>query len=87
MDSGMIGKIQKAKRYAQELDRITFNEFQVTFRGNHDTYKITYDQGQWSCGCNFFAKRGVCSHTMALERVLGVMLAPAEEAEPRAAEE
>jgi hypothetical protein len=86
MDSGMIGKIQKAKRYAQELDRITFNEFQVTFRGNHDTYKITYDQGQWSCGCNFFAKRGVCSHTMALERVLGVMLAPAEEAEPRAAE-
>jgi hypothetical protein len=86
MDSGMIGKIQKAKRYAQELDRITFNEFQVTFRGNHDTYKITYDQGQWSCGCNFFAKRGVCSHTMALERILGVMLAPEEGAEPRAAE-
>jgi hypothetical protein len=86
MDSGMIGKIQKAKRYAQELDRITFNEFQVTFRGNHDTYKITYDEGQWSCGCNFFAKRGICSHTMALERVMGVMLAPAEEAEPRAAE-
>ena len=80
MDSGMIGKIQKAKRYAQELERITFNEFQVTFKGNHDTYKVTYDEGQWSCGCNFFAKRGVCSHTMTLERILGVMLAPAEEA-------
>jgi len=76
----MIGKIQKAKRYAQELERITFNEFQVTFKGNHDTYKTTYDEGQWSCGCNFFAKRRVCSHTMALERILGVMIGPGEEA-------
>ena len=80
MDSGMIGKIQKAKRYAQELDRVSFNEFKVTFRGAHGTYKVTYDEGQWSCGCNFFAKRGVCSHTMALERILGVMLEPQEEA-------
>jgi len=86
MDSGMIGKIQKAKRYAQELDRIVFNEFKVTFRGNHNTYTVAYEEGQWSCGCNFFAKRGVCSHTMALERILGEMLAPGEEAEPRTAE-
>ena len=86
MDSGMIGKIQKAKRYAQELERIAFNEFQVTFKGNHSTYTVAYDKGQWSCGCNFFAKRGVCSHTMALERILGVMIAPGEEAEPRTAE-
>ncbi len=28
----------------------------------------------------FFASHGVCSHTMALERILGVMLGPAEEA-------
>ena len=78
MDSGMIGKIQKAKRYAQELDRIAFNEFTVTFKGNHDTYEVTYDTGQWGCGCNFFASHGVCSHTMALERILGVMLEPEE---------
>jgi hypothetical protein len=82
MDSGMIGKIQKANRYAQERDRITFNEFQVTFTGNHNTYNVSYREGQFSCGCNFFAQRGVCSHTMALEKILGEMLAPAEEAEP-----
>jgi len=86
MDSGMIGKIQKAKRYAQELERIAFKEFKVTFKGNHNTYTVTYDEGQWSCGCNFFAKRGVCSHTMALERILGVIIEPGEEAEPRTAE-
>ena len=82
MDSSMIGKIQKAKRYAQERERITFNEFQVTFTGNHNTYNTSYRAGQWSCECNFFAQRGVCSHTMAMEKILGVMLASAEEVEP-----
>ena len=73
-DTGMISKIQKAKRYAEEPDRISFDSFQVTFRGDHDTYIVSYDQGRWSCQCNFFASRGVCSHTMALERILGAML-------------
>ena len=79
MDSGMISKIQKAKRYAQERERISFVEFEVTFRGDHNSYTVSCDRGQWNCGCRFFASRGVCSHTMALERVLGVMLISEEE--------
>ena len=78
MDSGMISKIQKAKRYAQERERIHFVEFKVTFRGDHNSYTVSYDGDQWNCGCHFFASRGVCSHTMTLERVLGVMLIPEE---------
>jgi hypothetical protein len=74
MDSGMIGKIQKSKRYAQEPERVQFDRFGVTFKGNHDTYTVTYDAGTWRCGCRFFASRGVCSHTMTLERLLGPML-------------
>jgi hypothetical protein len=87
MNSGMISKIQKAKRYAQERDRIHFVEFEVTFRGDHNSYTVSYDRGQWNCGCNFFASRGVCSHTITLERVLGVMLTSEEErqSEPGAA--
>ncbi len=81
MNSGMIGKIQKAKRYAEELERITFNEFNVTIKGDHNMHAVSYKQGQWSCDCGFFAQRGVCSHTMAMERVLGVMLPMAQEAE------
>lgn len=78
-DAGMISKIQKAKRYAQEVDRISFRSFEVTFRGDHDTYTVSYDQGQWSCQCNFFASRGVCSHTMTMERVLsGILPLPSE---------
>lgn len=74
MESGMISKIQKAKRYAQEKDRITFEQFRVRFRGEHDTYTLTFSEGKWTCQCNFFQSHGVCSHTMALERILGVML-------------
>jgi len=33
MQSSLIGKIEKAKRYAHEKDRVTFNELSVKFHG------------------------------------------------------
>lgn len=74
MDYGMISKIEKAKRYAEQRDRIHFNEFQVTIDGENNPHTVAYSQGQWECDCSFFKSRGVCSHTMALERVLAEML-------------
>jgi len=76
MQSDLIGKIEKAKRYAQETERVTFSEFQVKFQGEHDTYDTGYKDGEWHCSCHFFSRRGICSHTMALERILGNMLPP-----------
>jgi hypothetical protein len=78
----MIGKIQKAKRYAEQLDRIRFDAFKVNIEGDNSGHLVSYSEGQWSCDCGFFASRGVCSHTMALERILGVMLPLPREAEP-----
>ena len=74
MDSGLISKVHKAKRYAQEPQRVTFKRFDVSFRGEHGTYTVTFDEGRWHCECRFFAQRGTCSHVMALERLLGEML-------------
>jgi hypothetical protein len=74
MQSSLIGKIEKAKRYAQETDRITFSELSVSFRGENNTYTTEYKDGRWHCSCHFFASWGLCSHTMALERILGDML-------------
>ena len=74
MQSSLIGKIEKAKRYAQETDRITFSEFSVKFRGEHDTYTTSLKEGKWNCTCSFFSTWKTCSHTMAMERVLGNML-------------
>ncbi len=75
MDSAMIAKISKAREYAQQPERIAFKSFQVAFQGKHQTYNVTFDHGTWHCECDFFLQRGVCSHTMTMERVLGVMLA------------
>jgi len=74
MQSSLIGKIEKAKRYAEERDRITFSEFTVNFRGEHDNYTLGYRDGRWHCSCNFFSGWGLCSHTMALQRILSGML-------------
>ena len=74
MDSGMIGKILKAKQYAQERHRIEFAQFAVTLHGENSDHQVTYDHGQWNCECSYFRSHGVCSHTMALERVLEGMI-------------
>ncbi len=74
MQSSLIGKIEKAKLYAQEKDRITFSEFKVKFRGENDSYDIGYNDGKWHCSCHFFSTWDTCSHTMALERILDNML-------------
>lgn len=79
MQSSLIGKIEKAKRYAQERDRMSFSRFSVNFRGEHDSYIVNYDSGQWKCTCNFFSQWGLCSHTMALERILEGMLPDKQE--------
>jgi hypothetical protein len=79
----MIGKIEKAKRYAEQPGRMQFEQFTVTVDGDNNPHTVNYAEGGWQCDCNFFASRGVCSHTMALERILGEML-PSEAAVPQA---
>jgi hypothetical protein len=74
MDHGMIGKIEKAKRYAEERDRIQFVSFSVTFDGDNSPHTVTFENGSWNCDCSFFRSRAVCSHTMALEKILAGML-------------
>jgi len=74
MDSGMIGKIDKAKRYAQERNRVRFESFTVTFDGQNNPHTVHMTNGVWQCDCSFFQSRGRCSHTMALEMILEDML-------------
>jgi len=74
MHSSLIGKVEKAKRYAQEPDRVTLSEFSADFRGEHDNYAVTYKSNKWHCTCQFFSQWETCSHTMALQRLfVGVL--------------
>lgn len=69
MDTGMIGKIEKARRYSEQRDRFVINSLQMTFEGDNNPHTIHLHNGVWQCDCDFFRTRNVCSHTMALEKM------------------
>ena len=74
MDSGMIGKREKAKRYAEDRKRFRFNKFDVTFHGDNNDHQVTFDNGVFACDCEFFITHQRCGHSMALEILLKDMI-------------
>ena len=78
MHSSMIGKIEKAHRYAKEPERVRLTSLNAGFRGGHDEYTISLQDGHWVCSCHTFESHavGTCSHVMALQQMLGEMLEP-----------
>jgi len=80
MDYGMIGKIEKAKRYAQQPERFQLETFTVTVSGENNPHTVSYNHGEWQCDCHFFQTRGRCSHTIALEMIFEkhILIQPVE---------
>ncbi len=74
MYSSLIGMVDKAQRYAQERERVTFGQLKATIRGENDSHEVSYINGAWQCTCQHFRSGMVCSHTMAMERILEGML-------------
>ncbi len=75
MDTGMIGKIEKAKRYvAEKSQRIQFKSLQVSIAGENNAHEIKLLDGKLICDCDFFKTRARCSHTIALETILEGMI-------------
>ena len=74
MQSSLVSKIEKAKRYAEQPNRIKILDFVVDFQGEHSNHQVSYRSGKWNCTCNFFSQVGICSHTMALQRLFNEML-------------
>ncbi len=79
MDYGMIGKIEKAKRYAEERKRFQFNTLDVTFHGDNNDHHVSYAEKTFHCDCEFFQTHKRCGHTMALEILLKEMIPATEE--------
>ena len=74
MNSSMIGKIEKARRYAQEPERICITHLAARFHGSNDDYDLRFADGRWHCGCHTFEHFGSCAHIMAAQRLLEPML-------------
>ena len=78
MNSSVIGKIDKARRYAMERDRISIRSLSVHFRGENSEHDLELAGSEWHCNCDYFIGHAICAHTMAMERVLeGMVPAPA----------
>jgi hypothetical protein len=69
MYSSLISKIEKAKRYAEEPERISFRSFEVAFRGENGTHAVSLSGDDWNCECEHFHTSGLCAHVMTLQRV------------------
>lgn len=83
MDSGYIGKVEKAKRYAEERERIQFISFVATIDGDNATHTVSYDSGQLVSENKYFQTHGYSAHTMAMERILrDMIISPAESDQP-----
>lgn len=80
MDYGLIGKLEKAKRYAEDRKRFRFDKFELTFHGDNNDHKVSFAGGNFQCDCEFFLTHKRCGHTMALEILLKDMI-PASPAE------
>lgn len=74
MHSSVIGKIEKANRYARELDRITIDRLSLTFRGDNDTHNVSLEADRWQCNCHYFGSWSTCAHVLALQKIMGQML-------------
>lgn len=74
MDSSIISKIEKAKRYAQERHRFRFSHMSVKFTGDNNDHVVSFKDNAWSCDCEYFAAHNWCCHTRALEILLDKML-------------
>jgi len=74
MYSSLISKIEMAKRYAEEPERISFRSFEVAFRGDNGTHAVSLKGDDWTCECEHFRTSGLCAHVMTLQRVFGTHL-------------
>ncbi len=77
MNSSMIGKIEKAHRYANEPERVNIKSLDSTITGDNDEYHVKLTPEGWECSCHTFQSHMLetCSHVMAMQLLLGKMLA------------
>ena len=74
MHSDMIGKIAKARQYAQEPERIQLGNLTAQFHGGNNDHTITLEHDHWSCDCSFFRTWQTCAHVMAFQKIFDPML-------------
>lgn len=74
MNSSFIRKVEKAKDYALQKERVNFQSCTIEFRGENSDHTITYEHGSWGCDCDYHIGRETCTHIMAMQMMLEDLL-------------
>jgi hypothetical protein len=82
VQASMIGKVEKAMRYAHEPDRVKLQRIELSFAGDNGSHSVTLDADQWHCDCHLFANVGGCVHTLAVQKMLDPLLSEPQRETP-----
>jgi hypothetical protein len=74
LNSSLISKVEKSRRYAEEPERVRFQAFEVAFEGENGHHTVTMDGAEFVDSSHSFKTQGTSSHIMALQRILAPML-------------
>lgn len=74
LNSSLISKVEKSRRYAEEPERVRFQEFEVVFRGENAEHLVTMRGTEFTDTSHSFQTLGTSSHIMALQKILAPML-------------
>jgi hypothetical protein len=70
-DEALQAEQAKAEKYASAPERFTLFFIEMEVKAEHGNRLVTYsDDGEWTCVCDFFQQHQMCSHVMAVGRVL-----------------
>ena len=75
MQSSLISKIEKSRLYAQQPERINVTSLTCDVQGDNSRHAVSLSEQGWHCDCLFFADYETCSHSMAMQRLFGDVLA------------
>lgn len=59
-------KIEKARKYSNELDRFSVLDDKVIISSEHGTRTVKKDNDKYVCDCEFYKDNHTCSHIMAI---------------------
>ena len=82
----IVSDVKKAKRYSEEIDRMTIIAFEAGFQGDNKNHVVSYDDGKWDSTSSYFKTHGIGAYTMAMERILGSLVKPINQATASAVE-
>jgi nucleoside-triphosphatase len=63
----LLKKIEKARRYLSEPERFTIKGSKAELKSEHGLRKLTLQDGEWKCDCEFFNQYAICSHVIAVK--------------------